>query len=150
MYKSPKISETSILMMCKLCNSCFRFWAYQATAAFIFRGQFSVINLCLNLSLKFLSYFLPPAYVVRQEGNVLTRVCPSVCPRGVPISHNALQHYPEFHGTDTGGTLPGPAGGAGVPCWGWGYPAWVGYPARGYPARGATLPGGVPCDGVPW
>ena len=30
--------------------------------------------------------FLPPAYVVRQEGNVLTRVCPSihqsVCPQG--------------------------------------------------------------------
>ena len=68
---------------------------------------------------------LPPAYVVRREGNVLTRVCPSVCPqggavpishdalqhypechgadKGVPISHNALQHYPEFHGADTGG-----------------------------------------------
>ena len=25
---------------------------------------------------------LPPAYVVRREGNVLTRVCPSVCPQG--------------------------------------------------------------------
>ena len=25
---------------------------------------------------------LPPAYVVRREGNVLTRVCPSVYPQG--------------------------------------------------------------------
>ena len=47
---------------------------------------------------------LPPAYVVRREGNVLTRVCPSVCPQGgVPISHNALQHYPECHGAAGGG-----------------------------------------------
>ena len=60
--------------------------------------------------------------------------------RGVPISHNSLQHYPEFHEADTqGGTLPGLAGG---------------YPAGGYPARdGGTLLGvpcwGVPCRGVP-
>ena len=61
----------------------------------------------------------------------------SVCPHlgGVPISHNALQHYPEFHGADTwGGTWPGPARG--------GYPAW-GYPARGHPV------GGVLCQGYP-
>ena len=89
----------------------------------------------------------------------------SVCPhlgRGVPISHNALQHYPECHGADTwGGTLPGPArrggtlpGGTlpwGVPCWG-GILLGGGYPARGYPGRvrpgqvrmGGTLPGGFP------
>ena len=32
------------------------------------------------------SVFLPTAYVVRREGNILTRVCPSVSPhlRGVP------------------------------------------------------------------
>ena len=50
---------------------------------------------------------------------------------GVPISHNALQHYPEFHGADTwgGGSLPGPAGGGTLP--------------------GGALPGGVPCQGVP-
>ena len=58
-------------------------------------------------------------------------------PRGVPISHNALQHYPECHGADTwGGTHPGSARGVG------GYPA-GGYPAVGYPARM------VPCQGVP-
>ena len=70
--------------------------------------------------------YLPPAYVVRREGNVLTRVCPSICLStggwwypypimlcnitqnamgqtlgGVPISHNALQHFPECHGADT-------------------------------------------------
>ena len=87
-------------------------------------------------------------------------------PGGVPISHNALQHFPECHRVDTwGGTLPGPAGG--VPCWGGtlpgrvppsqvrtgGYPAQgdtqVGYPPAGYPPSqvrtgGGTLPGGYP------
>ena len=71
---------------------------------------------------------------------------------GVPISHNALQHYPEFHGADTwggvpcqvqpGGTLPG-----GVPM----YPSWLGGTLLGgtqvgYPlarsGRGGTLLGG--------
>ena len=83
---------------------------------------------------------LPPAYVVRREGNVLTCICPSihqsVCPReggGVPISHNALQHFPECHGAATveggvpcqvqpGGTLLG------------------GYPARS--RQGEGCPGG--------
>ena len=63
---------------------------------------------------------------------------------GVPISHNALQHYPEFHGADTwGGTRPGLARGGtlpGVPCQG--VPCW-GYPARGVPCWG------VPCWGYP-
>ena len=99
--------------------------------------------------------FLPPAYVVRREGNVLSRVCLSVTGgeypypimlcniiqnamgqtlgEGVPISHNALQHYPEFHGADTwGGTLPGPAWG--VPC-------------QGYPPGQVRMGGGVPCQG---
>ena len=111
-----------------------------------------VVMNCLLLSLE----FLPPAYVVRREGNVLTRVCPSICLStggGVPISHNALQHFPECHAADTGGgyparsswgvpcsgvTLPGPARGSTLPG-----------PARGStlpgPARG-TLPGGVPCQ----
>ena len=75
---------------------------------------------------------LPPAYVVRREGNSFTLL---VCPHlgGVPISHNALQHFPECHGADTwggGGTLSGPAGGGG-------YPAAGGYPAGG---GGGTLP----------
>ena len=83
---------------------------------------------------------------------------------GVPISHNALQHYPEFHGTDTGGgglpcqvqvggegTLLGgyPAGGGGtllggVPCrpgqGGGGYPAGGGYPGRVPPPAGYPPP----------
>ena len=102
--------------------------------------------------------FLPPAYVVRREGNVLTRVCLSVHRGGYPypimlcnISQNAMGQ-------------PG-----GVPCQVQlgGYPAWGGVPCRGgvpcqggYPARGDTLPrggillggypaGGVPCRGVP-
>ena len=81
---------------------------------------------------------LPPAYVVRREGNVLTRVCPSIClsTGGVSISHNALQHYPECHGA---------AGG--VPCQvqlGGGYPVQGGtLPEGGYPGRGGTLLGGT-------
>ena len=79
-------------------------------------------------------------------------VLPSIClsTGGVPISHNALQHFPECHGADTGGgypargggTLPGPAcqGGCTLPG----------------PAGGGTLPGpaggrgGVPCQVQPW
>ena len=99
-------------------------------------------------------------------------VCPHLGGGGVPICHNALQDYPEFHGADTwgggvsyqvklgGGTLPGPAGGYpawGVPCWG--YPDRV-PPARsgrwgtqvGYPparsGQGGTLQG-VPYLGTP-
>ena len=36
----------------------------------------------LNSRCFLLNYLLPPAYVVRREGYVLTRVCPSVCPQG--------------------------------------------------------------------
>ena len=45
-----------------------------------------------------------------REGNVLTRVCPSinlsVHRGGVPISHNALQHFPECHEAAAGGGVP--------------------------------------------
>ena len=77
---------------------------------------------------------LPPAYVVRREGNSFTLL---VCshPGGVPISHNVLQHFPECHGA---------AGGGGVPC----QVQPGGYPGQGgYPGRGGTLAGGVPCLG---
>ena len=104
-----------------------------------------------------INVLLPPAYVVRREGNVLTRVCPSIHPSiclstvggGVPISHNALQHFPECHGAAGGGTLPGPAGGGtlaggtlagGVP-WPGGTLA-GGYPGREYPGWGGTLAAG--------
>ena len=97
--------------------------------------------------------FLLPAYVVRREGNSFTLL---VCPHlggggGVPISHNALQHFPECHGAASGGgggILPGPARG-GVPCQvqlGGGYPGW--YPGRGVPSQG--VPWEVPWEGVPW
>ena len=109
--------------------------------------------------------FLPPAYVVRREGNVLTRVCPSIClsTGGVPISHNALQHFPECHGAAGQGGYParsswGGYPGGGVP-WPGGYPGWGGYPGRGdtlaggipwpggYPGQGGTLLGGYPGQG---
>ena len=78
-----------------------------------------------------------------REGNVLTSVCPSihpsVCPQGgVPISHNALQHFPECHGAAGGGYLTG-------------YPPRPGYPPtpEGYPGQGGTR-SGTPPGGVPW
>ena len=103
-------------------------------------------------------------------------MCLSFClsTGGVHISHNALQHYPEFHGADTWG-VPGQVQLGGYP-----YPIMLskiiqnsmgqtpgGYPVRssqgstlpgqdgGYPARsgwGGTLLGqdwGVPCRGYP-
>ena len=76
---------------------------------------------------------LPPAYVVRREGNVLTRVCPSVCPQGgypypimlCNITQNAMGQPGGYPARSSwgGGTLPGgyPTQGVpcrGVPCWG--------------------------------
>ena len=82
----------------------------------------------------------------------------SVCPHlgGVPVSHNALQHFPECHGAAGGGTLPGPARGGTLPGPAGGVPWLGGYLARGvpwpggYPGRGGTLAGGYPGRGVPW
>ena len=50
-----------------------------------------------------------------REGNVLTSVCPSihpsVCPQGgVPISHNALQHFPGMPWGSRPQTPPPPGG----------------------------------------
>ena len=93
---------------------------------------------------------LPPAYVVRREGYSFTLL---VCSQGgavpishnalqhfpechgaggVPISHNALQHFQECHGAVGGGTLPGPAMGGGTLAGG--VVPWLG--GGGYPARG--------------
>ena len=62
------------------------------------------------------------------------------------FTDNALQHFPECHGTAGGGTLPGPAGG--------GYPARSsrgGYPGGGYPGQGGYPGwGGTLARGVPW
>ena len=63
-------------------------------------------------------WLLPPVYVVRREGNVLTRVCPSVCPQGggypypiqlCNITQNAMGPWP-----------------GGVTLAGEGYPGWGG------------------------
>ena len=83
-------------------------------------------------------WFLPPAS--EGWGKVMFSVCSHL--GGVPISHNALQHFPECHGAAGGGTLPGPAGG--------GYPGQGGYPGGGVPWRGVPWPGGTLAGGVPW
>ena len=97
------------------------------------------------------SRFITARVCSMREGNVLTRVCPSInlsVHRGVPISHNALQHFPECHGADTGGGYRARSS------WEGEYPArssW-GVPCRGVP-YGGTLPGeggtllGIPCPG---
>ena len=94
----------------------------------------------LALGLKINFRLLPPAYVVRREGNSFTLfVCPHL--GGVPISHNALQHFPKCHEAAGGGTRSGtPPGGSG-------------YPPRGGTQSG-TPPGGrgvrvPPLGGVP-
>ena len=79
---------------------------------------------------------LPPAYVVRREGNSFTLL---VCPQGggVPVSHNALQHFPECHGA-AGGVPCQVQPRGGVPCQ---------VQLGGYPGQGGTLAGGVPWPG---
>ena len=87
----------------------------------------------------FFFHLLPPAYVVRREGNSYTLfVSPHL--GGVPISHNALQHFPECHGAATGG-VPCQVQPGGVPWWGGTLP---GVPCQ----EGGTLPG-VPRSGTP-
>ena len=113
-----------------------------------------------NLQLSRYSFFseqvrnliqlLPPAYVVRREGNVLTRVCPSIC-----LSTGGGYPYPIMLCNISQNAMGQPGGvpcqvqpGGGVPWWGGGeYPARGGIPWRGYPGRGGTLAGGVPCPG---
>ena len=74
---------------------------------------------------------LPPAYVVQREGNSFTLFV-SAHLGGVPISHNALQHFPKCHGADGG--VPCQVQPGGVPCWGGTH--------GGVPCRG-----GLPCWG---
>ena len=68
---------------------------------------------------------------------------------GVPISHNALQHYPECHGAAGGGTLVGGGTLAGGCTLAGGVPWWEGYPGRGVPGQGTPPPGQVRMGGVP-
>ena len=111
-------------------------------------------------------------YIVRREGNVLTRVCLSVHRQGgeggypypimlCNITQNAMGQlgwgYPAR--SSWGGWYPA----QGVPCQGGypargvtllgGYPAGGtlpgGYPARGYPVRGVPCQGGYPARGYP-
>ena len=122
----------------------------------------------------FVSWVFTAAYVVRREGNVLTRVCPSVCPQGgypypimlCNITQNAMGQTPRQGGGypypiilcnitqnsigQTPGGIPCQVQLRGVPCQG--VPCsggtWVGYswPGQdgGYPAWGGTQVGYPP------
>ena len=72
---------------------------------------------------------------------------------GVPISNNALQHYPEFHGADTWGGVPGQVQPGGVPCQGDTLLGEGTLPGGtllgGYPAKEGTLLGGTLPEGDP-
>ena len=100
---------------------------------------------------------LLPAYVVR--GKVMfwhASVHPSIClsTGGVPISHNALQHFPECHEVGGSGQVPPrggypdhPPGGTQVRV-----PPQGGYPGPGTPPGGGTRTpprGGYPGSGTP-
>ena len=93
-----------------------------------------------TLPFGFATSFLPTVCIVRREGNVFTRVCPSIHPSICPQGGTPAR----------GGSQPGPAGRyptsgtplSGVPpppshFWCQGYP-----PARS--DRGVPLPGGTP------
>ena len=102
---------------------------------------------------------LPPAYGVRGkvmfwQASILPSIHLSVHRGGVPISHNALQHFPECHEAAGGvpgpppggvpGQVPPPGGGTRTPRGG--YP--VRYPPGGYPAQ-VPPPGGYPAQVPP-
>ena len=81
------------------------------------------------------------------EGNVFS-LFTSGGGGGVPVSHNALQHFPECHGAAGGGGYPARSSqGGGLPWLGGGtLPG--GYPGQGGTlSGGGTLAGGVPCLG---
>ena len=91
-----------------------------------------------------------------REGNVLTSVCPSihpsVCPQGgVPISHNALQHFPECHEAARGVPGPPPGGGGTRVRYPRGYPDPPGGTRVRYPPGGTRTPrGGTRVRYPPW
>ena len=93
--------------------------------------------------------FLPPAYVVRWEGNVLTCVCLCACPHGGGVPHPAKRGYPYpaigVLPSSQKGISPSSQKGVLPPCH-WGYPprsAKRGYP---HPAnRGGGTPIQVTC-----
>ena len=109
--------------------------------------SFGVFFVAVNVSKTTVSLTFTTIFTARvrstREGNVLTSVCPSihpsVCPQGggVPISHNALQHFPECHEAAGGGgpgQVPPRGGGSGVrvpPLGGSG----VRYPPGGVPGQ---------------
>ena len=103
--------------------------------------------------------YLPPAYVVRGKvmfwhASVHLSICLST--GGVPISHNALQHFPECHEAGGTGQVP-PRGGPGTPRGGTPvrYPRGVrepplgGVPQSGTPRGVRVPPPGVPRSGTP-
>ena len=87
--------------------------------------------------------FLPTAYVVRREGNVFTRVCPSI--------HQSVCPHLGRGGTPAQGGTP-PRVSPVRPGWGWGVPPQSdlagGTPAGGYPTSGPPL-SDLPGGGVP-
>ena len=107
-------------------------WTHSSTANFI-RNEYIDGH-------KFWGFYCNTARI-RRMGKVMFSVC-SHLGGGVPISHNALQHFPECHGAHT---------------WGRGYPArstrW-GVPGRGgtqlgYPPARSGWGGGTQPRGVP-
>ena len=132
--------------------------SYQKLGGRSTRGKHWSLAWLTGMPIRFGTSFLPPAYVVRREGNSFTLL---VCPRGgypypimlCNISQNAMGQpggggYPArsspggYPARSSWGGLPWPEGGtlAGGGYPGWGVP-WLG----GYPGRGDTLTGG----GVP-
>ena len=108
-----------------------------------------IIHLHLHLTYQ----LLPPAYVVRREGNSFTLFVSSHLRGGYPYpimlcicqnSQNAMGQLGGYPARSSQGGYPG--GGVpwqGVPWWGVPWPGVVPWPG-GYPGWGGTLAGGYP------
>ena len=141
-----------------------KIWVYFLKCVFVDLGLFDNV-------LATICSFLPPAYVVRGKVIFWQAVHPSICLSTVPISHNALQHFPECHeaggypvryppqggypghprGVPGSGTPPGGGTRVRYPPWGGvpGNPPLGGVPGSGTPPRGGPGRGGVPGSGTP-
>ena len=85
---------------------------------------------------------LPTAYVVRREGYVLIRVCPSLCP------HLGGEYPSQVQPGGGGVPQPGSGGDGGTPARSrWGVPQ-LG-PGGWYPGKGCTPAGGTPSTPQP-
>ena len=126
----------------------YKFQAYEEWPSYVFHKYLVILSALVFVALN---NVITARVRSTREGNVLTRVCPSVCPQGgypypimlCNISQNAMGQLGGVPCQVQLGGYPARSSPGGYP--GWGVP-WPG----GYPGRGGTLAGGTLAGGVPW